>query len=262
MFNNMETLELLAKAVDSMIDTKLAAYKAAVAQLISPTFNLFSLVQIAGSEAKTHYGFKLHEPNKLVRDLDVVIKYKAIDRSIFEVLQASSDKLVTGYTGDNSSVPVYHTAEQKYKTALYSFAYPYKGVMRWVEVFEAQSDTPNWEEFVPLKQLVACAIEWKRDKDNHFLKQVFAITEGLQMPETKQNIAWKEFVEVDPLNVEAENNQRTSFNINRLAPVMGLERNTLQTALHECHDVTWICPSQHILTVGEVKYLKRIFDKE
>lgn len=258
----MGTIELLSQAVDSIVDAKLAAYKAAIAQLITPGFNLFNLVQIAGSEAKSHYGFKLFDANKQVRDLDVVIKYKAADRSIYEVLQASSDKLVTGYTGDNSSVPVHFTSEQKFKPALYRFAYPYKGVMRWVEVFEAQADTPQWEEFVPLKQLIDCAIEWKREKDNHFLKQVFVLTAGLKAPENKEQIAYNEFLLVNPLNSDTENTKATLQNINTLSVMIGIDRSELREALQEAHDVTWICPQQQKLTVGEVKYLKRIFNKE
>lgn len=258
----MGTIELLAKAVDSMIEEKLFAYKAAVAQMISPTFNLFNLVQIAGSEAKAHYGFKLFDKSKSVRDLDVVIKFKGADRTIFEVLQASSDKLVTGYEGANSSIPVHYEAEQKFKPALYRFAYPYKGVMRWVEVFEAQSETPQWAEYVPLKQLIACASEWNREKDVHFLNQVFALTTGITAPVNVEQVAYDEFLLVDPLNTETENLQLSTFNLNRLAPIMGIDRSKLQDALHTAHDVTWICPAQHTLSIGEVRYLKRIFKKE
>lgn len=251
----MNTLDSLAKAVDSIVDAKLVAYKAAVAQIISPTFNLFNLVQIAGSEAKAHYGFKLFDNSKSVRDLDVVLKFKEVDRTLFEILQASSDKLITGYTGDQSSVPLYYTSEQKFKPSLYQFAYPYKGVMRWVEVFEAQAEQTRGE-FVSLKQLVACAQEWGREKDYHFLKQVSELTANIVVPETiksKANLAY--------LNGDSANTEMSTTTCYMLSQVIDVEKEKLQKALQEAHDVDYFSFATK-LTVGQVKYLRKIFNKE
>lgn len=257
----MGTIELLSQAVDSIVDTKLAAYKAAIVQLVNPNFNLFNLVQIAGSEAKKHYGFTLHEANtKHVRDLDVVLRSKDIDTTIFEILQESSDKIITGYTGDMSSCPIYFTGEQKFKTALYSFAYPYKGEMRWVEVFAAQSNTPQQVEFVPLKQLIECASEWKREKDYFFLKQVFALTAGIELPETVASKAYDEFLDIKGEDVNGYS-KPTTFNLNKLSNLMKVDRSKLQEALQEAHgNPEWICVATKILTIGEVKYLKKVFE--
>lgn len=256
----MDTMTLLSEAVNSIISKNLEKYKSALMRLINPNFDLFSLVKITGSEAKAYYGFNLHEAHsKYVRDLDVVLTSTNQDTTIFEILQETSNKLVTGFSGPQSSVPVYFEGEQKYKTALYSFAYPYKGVMRWVEVFAPVENVGGPSPYVPLKALINCAMEWKRDKDIYFLKQVIALTAGIELPETVASKAYEEFLHIRGEDVNGYSNP-TSFNLNKLSTIMEVDRSKLQEALMEAHgSPEWICVAQKVLTVGEVKYLKAVF---
>ena len=169
-----EVEDFIANKIAQEVAKSQAITKLLVAQPVEMWINKSTL--ITGSEAKTHYGFKLHaSPNQNgFRDSDRVLRWehKHIAMSnandLFLFLSEHYKEHIMGWGGICSSVPIIYNPEAKFEKALYRFTYNGK----FYEIFPHNNTVVENGEYVAISTLIACAQEWNREKDEFFLSQV------------------------------------------------------------------------------------------
>lgn len=174
----MEILKEVEKIIANKIAVEVAKSQAITKLLVIQPVEMWinKCTLITGSEAKTHYGFKLHDSTHVngFRDSDRVMKWKDIHvamsnaNDLFLFLSEHYKEHIMGFEGICSSIPIIYNPENKFEKALYRFAYNNK----FYEIFPHNNSVVENGEYVAISTLIACAKEWGRDKDKFFLSQV------------------------------------------------------------------------------------------